>query len=147
MNINTRLANPPFPISGIPFEYLSNPDGPVIRPIESLLRTDMEETDDAFNFAIEVPGIKKEGIELELRQGKLVVSATNSEEISDEADGKKNYVCRERYCGMHQRSFYVGNDIDEDNIKAEYENGVLKVTVPKKNPIPHKESKKYIEIN
>lgn len=127
------------------FEYMFNGWSPDIRPVESLLRTDMEETDNEYIFLIEVPGIKKEGIELEYVDGYLVVAVTNAEE--EDENNEKKYVCKERNCGFKKRSFYVGTEVDEDNIKAKYEHGLLNITVPKKAPVPPEEAKKKIPIN
>lgn len=92
-----------------------------------LLKTDVVETADGYELIMDVPGIKKENINLDLEDGYLTISATKS---SKEDEGKKNYVRRERQYFSAKRSFYVGS-IEESDIKAKLENGELHIVVPK----------------
>ena len=81
----------------------------------------------------------------ELKNGYLTISATKKTE-DDEKDKKGRYIRRERFYGSCSRSFFVGKQVTEEDIKAKFENGILIVTVPKKEPQPKVEEKKYIQI-
>ena len=119
-----------------------------------LMRTDVSETEQAYNLEIDLPGFKKEDIKIKLDDGKLTISAEKSEDVEEREDknGKprKNgsrLIRKERHFGSMSRSWYVGDDIKKDDIKASYKNGVLSLTVPKAEPkqeLP--EDQKYIAI-
>ena len=88
-------------------------------------------TDDGYEVDVDLPGFKKDEIKLELNQGYLVISAEKSLEKTNE--GKKGKMLRqERYAGVMQRSFYVGDSVTETDVKASYESGVLHIRIPKK---------------
>ncbi len=110
-----------------------------------LLNTDVREFDDKFQLDIELPGYKKEDINAELRNGYLTVDASRNEETG-EKDAAGKYIRRERYMGRCQRSFYVGDQIVEDDINAKFENGILRIEIPKKKEAPEVEQRKYIQI-
>ena len=95
---------------------------------------------------IDLPGFKKDEVQVELKDGYLVVSAEKGldEDEKDKKSGK--YLRRERYAGSCQRSYYVGKDTTEDDIKAHFEHGMLTVTVAKKEAKPAVEEKKHIAI-
>ena len=90
---------------------------------------DIYQEDGKYHLEMDLPGYKKEDIHLEVNKGSIIVSARR-EKKEEFKDGKK-YVRRERSFGKVERSFYIG-DIDEDNIKAEYKDGILKVVIPTK---------------
>ncbi len=97
-----------------------------------VMRTDVHEHDDSFEVDIDLPGFKKDEINLNLENGYLSVSASKG--LDEEEKNKKGKVIRqERYTGSMQRSFYVGEQITEEDIKAKFEDGVLKLVVPKKD--------------
>lgn len=99
------------------------------------MKTDVKEFDDRFEFDIELPGIAKEDVKAEFSEGYLTVSATReSKEEQQDAEGK--YLCRERSYGTTSRRFYIGKEIKKTDIKATFENGILKLNVPK---IPQEE--------
>ena len=108
------------------------------------MKTDIKEKDGMYLLDIDLPGFEKENIKAELNDGYLTISATrnSSEDKSDEESG---YVYRERSCGSCSRSFYVGNSVKEEDIKAAYNNGTLSLTFPKEAP-QQIEEKKYIAI-
>ncbi len=110
-----------------------------------LMKTDVTEHEDAFELGIELPGYKKENIQLQLKDGYLNIQANNNAE-NEEKDKKGNYVRRERFYGSCQRSFYVGDNLTEEDIKAKFEDGILKITVPKKEAKPEIEKDHYIAI-
>lgn len=108
-----------------------------------MMSTDVREKDGSFELDIDLPGYKKEDVKAELKDGYLTVSAVRNEN-KDEKDENGKYLRRERFCGSCSRSFYVGENITEEDIKAKFEDGILKISVPKKAPeIP---SPKYIAI-
>ena len=111
-----------------------------------LLKTDVKEKDDSYELSLSVPGVAKDDIKAELKDGYLIVTASvhqNNDEKN--ADGK--YIRRERTYGTATRSFYVGEAVKQEDIKAKIENGVLELCVPKKEPeAPAVEEKKYIAI-
>ena len=110
-----------------------------------LMKTDIKENENAFEVSIALPGVKKDDIEIELKDEYLTVSATSNMK-KDEEDKKSNYIRRERYYGSCSRSFYVGDAVTENDIKASYEDGVLTLDIPKVEKKPEPEVKKLIPI-
>ena len=110
-----------------------------------LMNTDIKETEKGYELAISLPGVKKEDIKAEVKDGYLMITATANSK-TDEKDKAGKYIRRERYAGSCARSFYVGDDITEEDIKAEFKHGILKIFVPKKEAKPEVEQKKYIAI-
>ena len=111
---------------------------------KNLLKTDVRETDASYELDIDLPGYKKDEIRAELENGYLTISATKSAN-NDEQDKKGKYIRRERYAGTMQRSFYVGEDVTQEDIKAKFEDGILKLSIPKKEA-QAVETKKSIAI-
>ena len=113
---------------------------------QNLMKTDIKEKKDGYELEIDLPGFKKDEVQVELKDGYLVVSAEKGldEDEKDKKSGK--YLRRERYAGSCQRSYYVGKDTTEDDIKAHFEHGMLTVTVAKKEAKPAVEEKKHIAI-
>ena len=112
---------------------------------KNLMKTDVKEKDGNYEVAIDLPGFKKDEIKLEFDNGYLTISAAKGLD-KDETDKKTGkYIRRERYAGNMSRSFYVGDGITEDDIKAKYENGILKLSIPKKEA-KAVEQKKHIAI-
>ena len=113
---------------------------------KNLMKTDVREKKDSYEVDIDLPGFKKDEIKLELENGYLTISAAKGldKDETDKETGK--YIRRERYAGACQRSYYVGEDITEEDIKAEFKHGILKLFVPKKEAKPAIEEKKYITI-
>ena len=112
----------------------------------NLMKTDIQEHDDGYTLEMDLPGFKKEEIKVELNNGYMTISAAKGldEDEKDKKSGK--YIRRERYTGSCQRSFYVGEDVTEEDIKAEFKHGILKLFVPKKEAKPAVEQKKYVSI-
>ena len=112
----------------------------------NLMKTDIQEHDDGYTLEMDLPGFKKEEIQIELNNGYMTISAAKGldEDEKDKKSGK--YIRRERYTGSCQRSFYVGEDVTEEDIKAEFKYGILKLFVPKKEAKPAVEQKKYVSI-
>lgn len=136
----------------------------------SIMKTDISQTDEGYQLSMELPGFSKEDVQLEIKDGYLIVSAEMSSqseeapqakaedatvnqeqnEASDQKDESsepaQTWVRRERFFGSCQRSFYLGESIDEENISAKFENGLLNVSVPKIVQEPEQEQRKLIQI-
>ena len=112
---------------------------------KNLMKTDVKEKDGSFEVDIDLPGFKKDEITMHLEDGYLTVSAAKGLD-KDEKDEKGTYVRHERYAGNMSRSFYVGEQITEDDIHPKYENGILSFSVPKKEKKAIEDKKRYIAI-
>ena len=110
----------------------------------SIMKTDIKEKADKYVIEVDLPGYEKENIDLKLNDGYLEVSAKVVKEEKNEEDEK--FVHKERYYGQCSRSFYVGDQITEEDVQAEFKNGTLKVTVPKKEETKKLPEVKKIEI-
>jgi HSP20 family molecular chaperone IbpA len=110
-----------------------------------LMKTDIKENEHGFEVSIALPGVKKDDIEIELKDEYLTISATSNMK-NDKEDKKSNYIRRERYYGSCSRSFYVGDAVTENDIKASYEDGILTLDIPKVEKKPEPEVKKLIPI-
>ena len=102
---------------------------PMVRA--SVMKTDVKENDKDYELSIELPGFTKDDVKAELADGFLTVTAAKIED-NDKIDENGKYIRRERYQGTCSRSFYVGKEITQDDVHAKFEDGVLKITVPKK---------------
>ena len=113
------------------------------------MNTDIKESDTAYVMEIDLPGFTKDEVSAQLNNGYLIISAAKqldkNEADSEENAKKGNYIRRERYSGSCQRSFYVGENVKEEDISAKFEQGILTLTVPKKDE-KHIEKKGYISI-
>ena len=110
----------------------------------NVMKTDVRETDSGYEVDIDLPGFKKDEVQVQLKDGYLTISAAKGLD-KDEEDKKGNYIRRERYSGQCARTFYVGEAVTQEDIKAKFEDGILKVTIPKFEP-KKVEDKKYIAI-
>ena len=113
------------------------------------MNTDIRETDDAYKMEIDLPGFKKEDVTVQLDNGYLLISAAkglDKNEAENEAEAKKGkYIRQERYSGSCQRSFYVGEALTQEDIKASFKHGILTLDIPKKDA-KKVEANKYIAI-
>ena len=124
-------------------DITDNKRRPVARPLPGVMKTDIKENDKEYELTIELPGYKKENVNAELKDGYLIINATN--EKNEEEKDEKGYIRKERYFGSCSRSFFVGKNLKEEDIKAKFDNGVLTLNVPKEvEKLP--EEKKYIAI-
>ncbi len=114
-------------------------------PANHMMRTDIKETATGYELDIDLPGYDKKDVQAELKDGYLTVSAATRKN-SDSKDENGKYIRRERYYGSCSRSFYIGENITRDEIKAKFENGILKLSVPKKEAKPAVETNQYIAI-
>ena len=110
----------------------------------NVMKTDVKETDTGYEVDIDLPGFKKDEINAQLDNGYLTISAAKGLD-KDEKDKKGKYIRKERYAGAMSRSFYVGEGVTQEDIKAKYEDGILRLSVPK-NEAKAVENKKYIAI-
>ena len=113
---------------------------------KNIMKTDVRETENTYELDIDLPGFKKDEVKVALKDGYLTVSAAKG--LDEEEDDKKTgrYIRRERYAGACERSFYVGEDVTQEDIKGEYKHGILKLFVPKKEAKPVSNDPKYITI-
>ena len=110
----------------------------------NVMKTDVKETETGYEVDIDLPGFKKDEINAKLDNGYLTISAAKGLD-KDEQDKNGKYIRRERYAGSMSRSFYVGEGVTEDDIKAKYEDGILRLVVPKKDN-KAVENNRYIAI-
>ena len=110
-----------------------------------VMKTDIKEKKDKYLIDIDLPGYDKEDIKMEISDGYLTVHASVNKEVDDEKE-KGKYVRKERYVGECSRSFYVGENVKEEEIKAKFKNGTLTIEVPKKDDKKELPEKKYIPI-
>ena len=141
-NLLSELMSDPFDAF---FDAATAPVQAMQKMSPSLMRTDIKETDAGFELTIDLPGFKKDDVQAELKDGYLTIAAQTQSESEDQ-DEKGTYVRKERFSGKCSRTFYVGDDIEEDDIRAKFEDGVLKIAVPKKQEQPKLEEKKTIAI-
>ena len=130
------------------FDDLARPAKKSVRysnAVPSVMRTDVKESETGYELDIELPGYRKEDVQAELKDGYLTITAKTQNE-NDEKDSNGKFIRRERYYGTCSRSFYVGEDIKQEDIKAKFENGILKIGVPKKEAQPVVEENKFITI-
>lgn len=111
---------------------------------KSLMRTDIKETDSGYEVDIDLPGFKKEDVTAKLEQGYLMINAEKTQENEEQGENG-TYIRRERYSGSCQRSFYVGETVTQEDIHAKFEDGMLKLSIPKKEA-KQVEAKRYIAI-
>ena len=100
---------------------------------QNMMKTDIRETDGSYELDVDLPGFKKDEINVQLKDGYLTLTAAKGLD-KDSQDKKGNYIRKERYAGTMSRSFYVGEAVNEEDVHAKYEDGILKISVPKKEP-------------
>ena len=112
---------------------------------KNVMSTDVKEVENGYELEMDLPGFKKDEIKASVENGYLTISAARGldEDEKDKKSGK--YIRRERYAGACERSFYVGEGISQDDIKASFQHGILKLFIPKE-PEKSVEEKKYVEI-
>ena len=110
-----------------------------------IMRTDIKEKKDKYLVDIDLPGYEKEDIKIEIEDGYLTIHATTESHKEEKEEGK--FVRKERYVGSCSRSFYVGEEVNDEDIKATFKNGTLKLEIPKKEEKKELPEKKYIQID
>ena len=112
---------------------------------KNMMKTDVRETDNSYELDIDLPGFKKEEIKAQLENGYLTISAAKNMN-KDEKDKEGKYIRQERYAGAMSRSYYVGQDVTQEDVKAKFEDGILKLTIPRMDKRPEVEQRKNISI-
>lgn len=110
-----------------------------------LMKTDIKDKDGFYELDMELPGFSKEDVSAQLKDGYLTISV-NQKVNNEEKDDKGNFIRQERYTGQCQRSFFVGKDLKEEDIKAKFENGMLYLKFPKEETREKVDENKYIAI-
>lgn len=113
---------------------------------KNMMKTDVRETDDSYEVDIDLPGFKKDEVKIQLADGYLTIEAAKGLDKDEKDKNSGKYIRRERYAGSMSRSFYVGEDVKQEEIHAKYDNGILKLSVPKKEAKKAVDSSKYIAI-
>ena len=111
-----------------------------------VMKTDIKEMNNGYELIVDLPGFKKDEIKVSLENGYMTVSAAKGLDEDEEEKKTGRYIRRERYAGACSRSFYVGKEVHQDDIKAEFKHGILTLFVPKKEAKPAVEDHKYIAI-
>lgn len=112
---------------------------------KNMMKTDVRETDNSYELDVDLPGFKKDEIKAQLENGYLTISAAKGLD-KDQKDKDGKYIRQERYTGAMSRSFYVGDDVTQEDVKAKFEDGILKLSIPKKDTKAAVEDKKQIAI-
>lgn len=113
---------------------------------KNLMKTDIRETDTGYELEMDLPGFRKDEIRASLRDGYLTISAAKGLDKDEQENTSGRYIRQERYAGACERSFYVGEDMTDDDIKGEFKHGILRLSISKKEAKPLAEEKKYISI-
>ena len=113
---------------------------------KNVMKTDIKETDEVYELEIDLPGFAKDEVKVSLDNGYMTVSAAKGLDKDEQEKKSGKYIRRERYAGACERSFYVGDEITEEDVKGEFKHGMLKLFIPKKEAKPEVEQKKYISI-
>ena len=113
---------------------------------KNVMKTDIKEVENGYEFEIDLPGFTKDEVTAELKDGYLTITASKGVDKDEQEKDTGKYIRKERYAGACERSFYVGEDVTEEDIKAQFQHGILKLFVPKKEAKPAVEQKKYISI-
>lgn len=116
------------------------------RNASNLMKTDIKEHKDGYELEIDLPGFQKDDLQAELKDGYLTISASKQVNKDEKEKETGKYIRRERYSGSCQRSFYVGDSITQEDIKAEFKHGILRLFVPKKEAVPEVEERKFVSI-
>ena len=121
-------------------DFFTDPFGMMVMPqrhdplygkhSKNLMKTDVRETEDSYELDVDLPGFKKDEVNVELKNGYLTIQAAKGLD-KDETDKKGKYIRQERYAGSCSRSFYIGNEVDPAVVTAKFENGILQISVPK----------------
>lgn len=128
-----------------PFDFGFFGTAPAPKNPVTMMKTDIKETPEAYELAIDLPGFKKEDVQAELKDGYLTVSAQTKREDEQKAEDG-TYLRKERFAGKCSRCFYIGEAVEEGDIAAKFEDGVLAITVSKKEPPKPEDTKRLIEI-
>ena len=126
-NLFDEFFDDDFPM--IPMRSIRNPL--YGKNAKNLMKTDVRETDNTYELDIDLPGFKKDEVQLDLKDGYLTISAAKGLD-KDQEDKKGQYIRQERYAGACSRSFFVGEEIEPREVSAKFEDGILRVSLPKR---------------
>lgn len=113
---------------------------------KNMMKTDIKEKEDGYELIIDLPGFKKDELQVSLEDGYLTIRAAKGLDKDEQEKDTGKYIRRERYAGSCARSFYVGDYVTQEDIKGEFKHGILTLEIPKKEAKPKVEQKKYISI-
>ena len=113
---------------------------------KNMMKTDVKEKKDSYILEMDLPGFTKDEVKVSLEDGYLTISAAKGLDQDEQEKESGRYIRRERYAGACERTFYVGTEVTEEDIKGEFQHGILKLTIPKKEAKPAVPEKKYITI-
>ena len=113
---------------------------------KNIMKTDVRETDKGYELVVDLPGFTKDEVKADLENGYLTISAEKGLDKDEQEKETGHYIRKERYAGACSRSFYVGKEVEKEDIKAEFKHGILTLFVPKKEAKPAVEENKYIAI-
>ena len=113
---------------------------------KNMMKTDIRETDGSYELEMDLPGFKKDEIKVSLKDGYLTISAAKGLDQDEQEKETGKYIRRERYAGACERTFYIGDQITQEDIRGEFKHGILKLTIPKKEAKPEVPEAKYITI-
>ena len=116
------------------------------RHAHNVMKTDIKETDDNYELIVDLPGFKKDEIKVSLEDGYLTIEAAKGLDEDEQEKKTGKYIRKERYAGACQRSFYVGDNLTQEDIKGEFKHGILTLNVPKKEAKPAVETNKYLSL-
>ena len=126
-NLFDEFSDEDFPM--IPMRSIRNPL--YGKNAKNLMKTDVRETDNTYELDVDLPGFKKDEVQLDLKDGYLTISAAKGLD-KDQEDKKGKYIRQERYAGACSRSFFVGEEIEPRDVSAKFEDGILRVSLPKR---------------
>ena len=126
-NLFDEFFDDDFPM--IPMRSIRNPL--YGKNAKNLMKTDVRETDDTYELDVDLPGFKKDEVQLDLKDGYLTISAAKVLD-KDQEDKQGKYIRQERYAGACSRSFFVGEEIEPRDVSAKFEDGILRVSLPKR---------------
>ena len=116
------------------------------RHAHNVMKTDIKEKKDGYELVVDLPGFSKDEIKASVANGYLTISAAKGLDKDEKEKDSGHYIRKERYAGACERSFYVGDNVDQEDVKAEFKHGILKLFVPKKEAKKAVEENKYIAI-
>lgn len=113
---------------------------------KNVMKTDIKETSTGYELEMDLPGFSKDEVTVSLENGNLTIRAAKGVDQDEKEKKTGKYIRRERYAGVCERTFYVGEDLTQDDVKAEFKHGILKLSIPKKEAKPSADTTKYITI-
>lgn len=113
---------------------------------KNMMKTDIKENDTGYELEMDLPGFKKDEVKVSLNDGYLTITAAKGLDMDEQEKETGKYIRKERFAGACERSFYVGDELTEEDIKAKFKHGILKLTIPKKEAKAAIDNKQYIAI-